>query len=595
MVSSSWFRRHQKTVYIVMIFAMFVWGIGYSAIEMLPKKAIGKVYGRKVTQEEFADMANRWYRLFFSQSQDSVVSLVWKQLLLVEEAKRIGLEITMQEIEEGLSRIALQVFGQQPEIDKPRLVQFLCNTFKLNQEQLFRTLKEALLVEKLDSIMRTSTKLTTDEAWQRYAMENEQVKFKVFTLKAKDFLDSVTVDEDEIIAYYTKYKNNEFKENTGLPGYRLPERVRLECLIAKYEDMEKWVSVSDEEMRKYYEDNKDGQFLFVASDKKTDGAENGESMTRDELSVNEETVKDEQEKGDGGEMAVQESPEKYRPFGEAKDEIHKILASQKAREKAAEVIHQLDEEIYEAIDTVERPSFQDLAAKYSIKYEIPESKAAHDEFLTENDFWDLFPGSDQIVKMAFERAKYEPSVPLDYVEGKIIFQIIDKKRSEPAPFEEVQNRVIADLKMEKGLLKAEEIVTKIAGTGNISFDSAVQTIKAENALGGSSVVEVDYISRPTKLFNRESRYIEALKEDRPNVARKAFELKPGQLGIATETFGEKACYLMQLVDKKPADRADFENRQENLAKRYLFEKQEAFLAAWKNDLSRHMEIYTKFQ
>jgi len=42
MVSSSWFRRHQKTVYIVMIFAMFVWGIGYSIMEMIPKKPIGK-------------------------------------------------------------------------------------------------------------------------------------------------------------------------------------------------------------------------------------------------------------------------------------------------------------------------------------------------------------------------------------------------------------------------------------------------------------------------------------------------------------------------------------------------------------------------
>lgn len=51
MVSSSWFRRHQKTVYIVMIFAMFVWGISYSAMEMIPKKT----YRKDVWQEGYAE------------------------------------------------------------------------------------------------------------------------------------------------------------------------------------------------------------------------------------------------------------------------------------------------------------------------------------------------------------------------------------------------------------------------------------------------------------------------------------------------------------------------------------------------------------
>ena len=86
MVSSSWFRRHQKTVYIVMIFAMFVWGISYSAMEMIPKKPIGKMFGRKITQNEFADMLGRWQRLFFPQAKESIVSLVWKQLMFVENA-----------------------------------------------------------------------------------------------------------------------------------------------------------------------------------------------------------------------------------------------------------------------------------------------------------------------------------------------------------------------------------------------------------------------------------------------------------------------------------------------------------------------------
>ncbi len=98
-----------------------------------------------------------------------------------------------------------------------------------------------------------------------------------------------------------------------------------------------------------------------------------------------------------------------------------------------------------------------------------------------------------------------------------------------------------------------------------------------------------------KLFNKDSRYIEALKADRPNVAKKGFELKPDQRGIAVETAGEKACYIIQVVDKKVADKTAFEKNKEAVTQRYLYEKQESFMTDWQNDLSRHMELYTKFQ
>ena len=272
MVSSSWFRRHQKTVYIVMIFAMFVWGIGYSVMEMIPKKPIGRMFGRKVTQNEFADMLGRWQRLFFSQAKESIVSLVWKQLMFVEEAKRMGIEVTSQEVEEGLQRLASQIFGGRMNIDRVRLVQFLCSNFRLNQEQIERTLREALLIEKLESMIRSATKMTTEEMWQRYSLENEQVKFKVLPLKARDFADSVNVTEDEIRSYYEKYKKEGHDEESGKHGYKLPERVKIECLIAKYDDMEKQVSVTDDEVKKYYEDNKETLYKIPAVEPKAESS-----------------------------------------------------------------------------------------------------------------------------------------------------------------------------------------------------------------------------------------------------------------------------------------------------------------------------------
>ena len=570
MVSSSWFRRHQKIVYSVMIFAMFVWGISYSAMELIPQKPIGKIQGKKITQNEFADMLGRWQRLFFPQEKQSVVSLVWKQLMLVEEAGRMGIAVTDQEAEEGFMRLGFQIFGGETDIDRNALVQYLCTNFRLNQEQIMRTLREALLVEKLDSFMRSSVKMTSDEIWQRYSMENEQAKIKAIALKARDFVDSVNVTEDEIRAFYEKHKNDEDNRDAGKPGYKLPDRVKIECVTANLEDFAKLAVVSEDEIKKYYEENKDAQYKIAAPEKAPAAKADGTDDKKPEPS--------------------------YKPLASVKEDIQTALRRQKATEMVSEVIGKMDEEVYESMDKTERPSFKALANKYKLVYEIPKSKATGSEYLTEKDFLDVLPGAEHPAQAAFSRELYEPSTPIAFVAGKVVFQVIDKKSSEAAPLEEVRNIVVSDLKMEKGLQKAKEIAEKIAGsTKAMTLDETMNLLKTEAGGKQFPVSETDYFARPMKIFNKESRYIEALKEDCPNVAKKSFDLKVGQFGVAQETTGEKACYIVNLLERKPADKTAFERDKDNVTKRYLAEKQEAIMSEWQVGIGRNVEIYTRFQ
>lgn len=570
MVSSSWFRRHQKIVYSVMIFAMFVWGISYSAMELIPQKPIGKIQGKKITQNEFADMLGRWQRLFFPQEKQSVVSLVWKQLMLVEEAGRMGIVVTDQEAEEGFMRLGFQIFGGETDIDRNALVQYLCTNFRLNQEQIMRTLREALLVEKLDSFMRSSVKMTSDEIWQRYSMENEQAKIKAIALKARDFVDSVNVTEDEIRAFYEKHKNDEDNRDAGKPGYKLPDRVKIECVTANLEDFAKLAVVSEDEIKKYYEENKDAQYKIAAPEMAPAAKADGTDDKKPEPS--------------------------YKPLASVKEDIQTALRRQKSTEMVSEVIGKMDEEVYEAMDKTERPSFKDLANKYKLVYEIPKSKATGSEYLTEKDFLDVLPGAEHPAQAAFSRELYEPTTPIAFVAGKVVFQVIGKKPSEAAPLEEVRNIVVNDLKMEKGFLKAKEIAEKIAGsTKAMTLDETMNLLKTEAGGKQFPVSETDYFARPMKIFNKESRYIEALKEDCPNVAKKSFDLKVGQFGVAQETTGEKACYIVNLLERKPADKTAFERDKDNATKRYLAEKQEAIMSEWQVGLGRNVEIYTRFQ
>src|SRR3970282_2913581 len=114
----------------------------------------------------------------------------------------MGIVVTAQEVESALQGLAFQMFGGQVNMPRSGLLQFLCNNFRLNTEQIDRTIKEALLVEKLESLLRSSTKMTTEEIWQRYSLENEQVKFKALTLKQKDFLIYTTETDGRLRAIY---------------------------------------------------------------------------------------------------------------------------------------------------------------------------------------------------------------------------------------------------------------------------------------------------------------------------------------------------------------------------------------------------------
>jgi len=578
MVPSSWLRKNQKFIYIIMIFAISVWGISYSAMELIPKKPVGRVFGEKITQEEFADMARRWQKLFFSQAQGSIISLIWRQLVLVEEAKRMGTVITEQEVQDGLGRIAMQIFGQNPEMNNVMLLQFLCNAFKLNPNQIERTVREALLVEKLESIIRKSVKTTNDELWNRYSFENEQVKFKVLPLYARNFTDSIEVSDREIREFYEKHKNKAFEENSSTPGYKLPELIKIECLLARYDEVAKQVTITEDEMREYYKDNKELKYKIETPEKET-VKEEGETETNKALP---EESKD--NKSDG----------MYQSFSEVREEIREILIDKKAREKASELIDQVDKEIYETMDDEDRPTFKELAQKYKLTYKIPQGKKIYGGFISKNGLMEILPGSDQIVNTAFERRLYEPTMPLDYVEGKVIFQIIEKNYPAPAKFSEIKERAREDLIIEKALQRAKDIAERYTSEA-ISFEDIVNTIKGEFPGKNISVYETDYVKRPSKLFGKESKYVEVLDADCPNVVKQAFKLDTGENGYAIETAGGKACYILSTTDKKPADKEDFKKRKESIAKQFLYEKQEAFMTAWQNDLNRHLEIYTKFQ
>ena len=568
MAFNSWFRRNQKKVFVLMIFAMGAWGIGSSAMFFIPEKSVGTIAGENIRRDELADFDARWRRIILSRLRGPLQDIVWKQMIFEREAQRTGIVITEEDVVEGIYDLATQMFGQKPATDVENLIRVLCGNFNVNRGQLIRTIEEVMRIHKMDHFMKSAIKVTTEEAWQRYALENEKVKIKYVSFDATDFVDSANVTDTEIEEFYNKHKDVIPDKQSGTYGYMEPNKIRVEYVLADFNALESRVEISDDELKKYYDENKENEFKKIV-DKKADESENVEDK-------NEEKP---------------EESEAFKSFDEVREIIASKLKKVMARNLADELISKVDEDIYEGIDKVERPLFKDLAAKYGLIYNIPKSKSGK-EYITSKEAEALLVGTDRFASLAFNREENDPSPPLSALMGKYVFQVTGKKTPETPPLSDVKDKVEADLKLEMALRIATESAEKcLAMMKSSSFKEGLDSYVADASGKTPKTGETDYLSRPRIVNNRQHSYVAALKAYRPNVVAKAFKLRDDKIiELVTEDEGKKVSYLITLVDKKDAERKVFDKKFSDIARTIGAEKQRYILSKWEDKILKQAEL-----
>ena len=563
---NGWFRRNQKRVYIVMIFAMGAWGIGSSAVFFIPQKTIGTVLNEKITKDEFVDFDNRWRKVVLSGYKGVSLDLIWKQLVYERAAHKSGIVITDNDIMEGIYDLARQKINTGSNMPAEQLIMVLCNVFRVNRSQLLQTVKEVMTIHKLDYFLRSSVKVTAEEGWQRYLAENSKVKLKYVEFAAKNFINSVDVTDEEVEGFYSEYKDLFPDKTTGSYGFKEDEKVRIEYVLADFSEMLKHVSVTPEELSKYYEDNKGTEFVAPVK----------------------ETVDDESAKGEDGKV-------KYKSFVEVQEVIKNNLLKQKAKDYANELISKVDEVIYESIDKLNRPTFKELANEYGLVYKVPKEGRGGSEFMTSDELERVLIGKDRLSSLAFGRDKFDPSPPLEALDGKYIFQVIDKQFSMSPQLSEIKDKVESDLKTEKAFRKARELAEQcLKKMQNSSFESGYDSFVADTGFSGLELGETEYLNRASAVSGTSPHgYIVAMQDYRLEVLQKAFKLKDKEMGLAVENRGNKACYIVVLAHKKDVDRSEYEKNKEKVLNRFKAEKQKYTLKKWEDDISKRSNLKVK--
>jgi hypothetical protein len=530
---------------------MVIWGIGPAAEYIVPKPAIGKILGEEITQEQFADTATRWARIFFRDSEEPVAKLVWRQMALFIQAEKMGIFVTKEELAQEVRNF----FPVDPRVfeDKEGFRRMIGSVFYLTERQFEKTIKEYLLTRKLQYLLRNSIKITRDEAFQRYIKENEKVKIKYAALKARDFVSHVKVEEDEIKSFYDKHSEAFPNVEEGRWGYKEPEKVKIEYVIARNDAVEKQINITDEAMRKYYEEKKDLMFRKEAEEKDSD-----------ETSVSE-----------------------FKPFEEVKEQIKGNLFSKEYDTMINKLIADADEEIYEMIDKEEFISFPELAEKHGLAYVSPTNRNNGTNYFTKDELKEVMIDLPQFPQQVFDRDVNDPSPPFSSLEGKLIFRVIEKIDPRIPTYEEVREKVARDLSYEKALAEAEKLAEKcLEKINQTSFEEGIKFI--EDEAGKIEITGTNYISRPGIISEDDD--VEVLGQERAKIAETVFGLKVGEPAIAIEDKGEKTCYVVMLVDRKKVDPKKFEEEKDSIMAQYLIEKQLAFITEWESWVSKKAHL-----
>lgn len=529
------------------------------------------------------------------------------QRLLMEEAHRLGLRVTDEELVSAIQ--AIPAFLNNGVFDPVRYDALLASN-RLTPEMFERNHREAILIEKLQNIVSSSVKVADPEVKEWYDWSEAEVAIRYVLFDPSKYTDISTSDE-ELAKFYEEHKEQYQTEKKRKAHY-------VRFVPAAFMDK---VLVNEEAVREYFEANPEqfkqeqtveARHILIKVD------QNAADDVVAETEKRAREVYDLAQKGtDFAELAKKysEGPTKDRGgfLGAfSKDTMVKPFAEKAFSMQAGQISEPVRTQFGWHIIKVEKvnpasvKTFEEAAPDIQAKLKLEQSKsAAYDE--AEALFDAAFEGDDllQIAKSQQPQAETTPLFtqknppsnipnakafatevfalsPLEISDVKeiggefFLIQVAEEVLPEVKPMDQVREQVRLDLETqlreERAQKEAEAFLEKLKGDG---------VLEAGTGDGDLKVSSTDY-------FKRDKAMGEMGFEQEINQA--AFKLS-SENKIADKVFkGRKGYYVIALKDRKLPEEDGFADQKEQIANMLLQQKQQKTLQALVKQLRGDSDI-----
>lgn len=606
------------TIVIVFVF----WGVG--SFRAQKGDRVATVNGAAITladyREAYNNLVERLRQSFGNNlNEDMLKNLRVKEQalnqlidnrILVQEAQRLKLRVSDEELAEAIRNYgAFQSAGAF----NNRLYQNVLNRLRLTPEEFEVVQRESMLTGKLRLLVTGGVKVSDWEAREWYNWQNASVNIDFVTFETDRYTD-INPAVEEIKAYFEDHKTS----------YKTEPMVKARYLQFKPDTYRPKVTVTADEIRDYYNSNQ-------AEFKKPETVEARHILLKLDRDASPELVGKKREKAleilkmaqegqDFAELAKQYSEDpasdKGGYLGEfQREDMVKPFADRAFSMKPGEVSGPVRTQFGWHIIKVEKvspaSSLSLSAAQDNIFKKLGDEKARSLAFDEAAAVADVSFGDDDLVRTAKERnlkvlttdfftksgfrqdvgnpvkfasAAFDLQVMAisdiqDYPDGYYILQTVEKIPPKLPEFEDIKDRVRADLIKEKQDQKArEEAHTLLAALkSGKSLSSEAKNYKLE--------------PKSTGFFKRDDSIPEIGFQRK--MAETAFKLSDDKKFPEEVIKDEQRYYVIQFKERKDPDPLGFSSEEQNIKLSLLEQKKARVFNAYLEQLKSKSKITIK--
>jgi len=605
---------------IVIVFIF--WGVGSFRSQRGGRVAL--VNGDQITLDEYREAYNNLIEQLRRRFGNNLDEDMLKQLqvkrqalnqlidnkLLVQESKRLKFRVSEKELADAILNITA---FQRAGIFDSRLYKDVLDRLKMTPEAFEEAQKNAMLIDKLRTLITSSAKISDQEALEWFNWVNASVNIDYVFFSPNRYKDIHPSDE-EIKTFFENHKET----------YKTDPMVKVRYLNFNPDAFRSKVELSDEEIREYYDEN-----LETFKIPKT--VEARHILLRVNQDADPETVKKTKERAlhilklakegkDFAELAKQYSEGPTRDKGGylgkfKKEAMVKPFADVAFSMKAGEIsepvrtqfgwhlinVEKVNEASVTSFDDAKKDIQKKLTDDMAKSLAYDEAEAVSDDALDGEDLinaakkrnmkiltTDFFSSKGPIqeinnplefASVAFNLLDQEISNVQEFENGYYILQLVDKIPPKIPELDEVKEKVKLDLIKEKQHEKAKaDSETLLAALKN------GKTMNTESK-------KFDLTPKTTGFFKRNGSIPEIGFER--EIAEVAFQLTDKKQFPENVLNSSKGYYVIQFKGKKISDPENFSKEKEDIKNRLLAQKKSSIFDALLAQIKSKSEITIK--
>jgi peptidyl-prolyl cis-trans isomerase D len=618
--ASSWML---KGILVLVAVTFISWG-GYSYFRKKEETYVAKVNSVTIERREYDNVFQNTVKQYqqalgpaFSEKmidelrlREKILDGLVEKILILQEAKRLGLSVSNEELRETIESIpAFQVNGQFDERNYQRVLRLN----RMTPEEFEQSQRENLLISKIVNLIKMNEgKVSDEEVLDTYLFENERVNLTFMKVAPGGLRSQVSANEIEIKDYYQKHQEE----------FRIPASIQVQYLLFRPSDFESKVQVSPDDIKRYYDSRKSAFTMPKQVRVRDILIKAGPQDTADQLEAKKKKAEEILEKAkktkDFGALAKQYSEAEtasrggdmgWVQKGMLGDQLESVLFSMKAGNLSGVLtagdgfhifkIEEVKEEKLKPFDAVKNQILQALKKE---KAKAEASRKADDAFYSLFRSRDLegyskeknipirttplFKEGDEIPDIgrnplfyssAFSLRVGEISPVVNVPPNFYVLKLVNKKDSRIPPLDEVKEEVrqkVIEMKAEE---KARQVAEDLLG--QIRTGKNIREVSKEK---GYPLEETGFFMRTAGVVPRIGPAREfmgtlaSLTEKNP-VPKEAIRTKDGY-------------FVARLSGSEPADQSKFQAVKENLEQRLRNQKREEAFQNWVDQLRSKAKI-----